>query len=218
MTDIGPKNRTSPYAFVVAVLAAVAALAIYFYRFHGALSADSKDWADFGTYLGGILGPIYAFLAFAVAMKTLQQMRSQSRRDEILKAIHSCEAEYERCASMPVTCTAPWIWGNDLGDAYEIKEVSLRTLLTSDGIDWEGHLPPLASGLKFRKLTDGELVQDRDVFLRAYLSLKGLNNYVLLYQAAEGDQLLVQYLLSKYEIASNRIQTAMAMAGDQIGT
>jgi hypothetical protein len=37
----------------------------YFLTFGGfSFSTDSKDWANFGTYTGGTLGPIGAFLAF----------------------------------------------------------------------------------------------------------------------------------------------------------
>jgi hypothetical protein len=36
----------------------------YFWTFSDKLSTDSQDWANFGTYIGGTLGPIGAFLAF----------------------------------------------------------------------------------------------------------------------------------------------------------
>jgi hypothetical protein len=159
-----PKNQDSLMYIAAAAFLAVVVIMMYFYRFHGPLSFDSRDWADFGTFVGGVLGPSYAFLAFAVGIRTLQQMQRQSRRDEILRAIHNCEAEYERCAAMPVTCTAPLIWGNGLDDAKDITEVALRTLLSSDGVDWEDHLTQLCSGLRFRQLPSGELIQDRDVF------------------------------------------------------
>lgn len=218
MTISTRKNQGSHLYIAAAALVAVVVLAMYFYRFHGLLSFDSKDWADFGTFVGGLLGPSYAFLAFVVGIRTLQQMQGQSRRDEILKAIHSCEAEYERCAAMPVTCNAPWIWGNGMSDAGNVTDVSLRALLSSDGIDWERHLPQLCNGLRFRQLPSGELIQDRDVFMQAYLSLQGLYQYVNLYKTAYGDESLVQYFLNKYEIANNRIQIAMEISCDQSDT
>ncbi|QYK02414.1 hypothetical protein [Shewanella psychrotolerans] len=47
------------------VILIFALLIPYFATFNSfSFSTDSKDWANFGTYIGGTLGPIGAFLAF----------------------------------------------------------------------------------------------------------------------------------------------------------
>ncbi|EIL88254.1 hypothetical protein UU9_13231 [Rhodanobacter fulvus Jip2] len=192
-------------AATLAVALACCVVALYLYQFHGDLADSSQDWANFGDYLGGTLGPLFAFLAFALGLHTINQSRQQSRRDELLKTIQGYEHDFELCVAKPVTCQAPWVWGNDFGAADKVQEVPLRTLLQSDGIDWEQHLPIVAQGLKFRVLPDGELIQDRDIWLRAHLAAEGIFRYLELYKEAGGDMSLVQYLTEKYEIARNRL-------------
>ena len=178
----------------------------YIFRFHSGLPHDPKTWADFGTYIGGTLGPIYAFLAFLVGLLTLQQIRNQNRREEILKTIQAYENDFEIYASKPVSCNQPWIWGNDPGAARQISEVSLRTLLFYDGIDWEHHLSEIFGGLKFRVLPDGELVQDRDLWLRAHMAIEGLFHHLDRYRESGGEQSLVDYYTGRYEVPRNRLK------------
>ncbi|MGS1014571.1 hypothetical protein ACVCL0_06680 [Rhodanobacter sp. UC4450_H17] len=192
-------------AAVIAAALVCCVAALYLYQFHGGLADNSQDWANLGDYLGGTLGPLFAFLAFALGLHTINQSRQQSRRDELLKTIQGYEHDFELCAAKPVTCQAPWIWGNDFGAADNVQELPLRTLLQSEGIDWEQHLPIVAQGLKFRILPDGELIQDRDIWLRAHLAVEGIFRYLELYKEAGGDMSLVQYLTEKYEIARNRL-------------
>ena len=78
--------------------------------------------------------------------------------------------------------------------------------------------PPLSSGLRFRQLPNGELVQDRDIFLGDYLALQGLYEYLAMYRLAHGDETLVEYLLGKYEIPRNRFEIAMHLAGEPMSS
>lgn len=70
------------------VAAAVSALAvtIYLYRFKfgGALSANSSDWSAFGTYIGGVFGPLISFLTLLAVLKTvyLQRELLNAQREE----------------------------------------------------------------------------------------------------------------------------------------
>ena len=49
---------------IFALVALIVVIAIYFIRFSGnSLSENSNDWADFGAYVGGILGPLIAMAA-----------------------------------------------------------------------------------------------------------------------------------------------------------
>ena len=171
----------------IALAFAALVLAVYFFQFRGALSKTSAEWANFGSYVGGTLGPVYAFMAFIIGLRTLQQAAQQARRDELLKVIQGYERDFESCVSKPVACQEPWIWGHRPSASSEINEVALRTLLVSDGVDWEGHLPDLASSLAFRVLPHGELVQDRDIFLQAHLAVEGIFRYLALYHSAGGD-------------------------------
>lgn len=199
------KKSAAVVSIWLSIIAIFIVVGLYFFQFNDGLSHSSERWADFGSYVGGVLSPVFAFMAFALGLYTLNQTRQQNRRDELLKCIQGYERDYELCVSKPVTCESPWIWGNELDAADSIQEVALRTLLRSDGVDWELHLPQVASGLKFRVLPDGELTQDRDLFLSAHLAVEGIFRYLHLYGEAGGDASLIIYLTEKYEISRNRL-------------
>jgi uncharacterized membrane protein len=46
-------------------------LAIYFYKFHGALSSDPAAWGQMGDFFGGILNPILGFCSFVSLLLAL---------------------------------------------------------------------------------------------------------------------------------------------------
>ena len=202
----GPNARSFGHPIVAAAVAlTIVVLVPYFLPVKGH-SKDYESWSAFGSYLGGTLGPLYAFFAFLLGLQSIRESRKQTRKDELLKVIQNYERDFEDVSSKPVTCDAPWVWGNELNAASEIREVSLRTLLYSDGIDWEHYLPSLSNGLRFRVLADGELVQDRDLWLRAHLAAEGIFSYLDLYREAGGDQSLAEYYISRYEIPYNRLK------------
>lgn len=64
------------FASVFVVLAAFA-LAIYFYRdrFGGGFSSTSADWSNFGSYIGGVLGPLVSFVTLLAVLKTVYLQR-----------------------------------------------------------------------------------------------------------------------------------------------
>ncbi len=199
------KKNSAVVAVWLALVLVFIVVGVYFFRFNNGLSHSSSVWADFGSYVGGVLSPVFAFMAFVLGLYTLNQARQQNRRDELLKCIQGYERDYALCVSKPVTCEAPWIWGNEIDAANNIQEVALRTLLRSDGVDWERHLPEVARSLKFRVLPDGELTQDRDLWLSAHLAVEGIFRYLNLYGEAGGDRSLVVYLTEKYEVPRNRL-------------
>ncbi|CAN7249522.1 hypothetical protein LJR159_000915 [Pseudomonas brassicacearum] len=61
-------------------------LAIYFYRlsFAGGLSSNSSDWSNFGSYIGGVFGPLVSFITLLAVLKTvyLQRELLDTQRDE----------------------------------------------------------------------------------------------------------------------------------------
>lgn len=189
----------------VAVLITLVVVGLYFYNFHGSLSDSPQYWASFGGYLGGVLGPFFAFLAFVGLLETLRQSQLQRELEGLLHTIHQFEKDLNYCKSLAVTCDSPWIWGNDLDAASEIKELPLRTLLESDSIDWEQHLEELRDGLAFRKQADGTLFQDRDIWLKAKLAAEGLFDHLELYRKKGGEQAIYEYYYKAYEIPKNRL-------------
>jgi hypothetical protein len=51
--------------------------AIYFYRlkFGGELSGNSSDWSNFGSYIGGVFGPLVSFVTLIAVLKTVYLQR-----------------------------------------------------------------------------------------------------------------------------------------------
>lgn len=89
MDDFVVRARRSICSFgflivAAAVVALVVALYIYRFKFGGELSADSSDWSTFGTYIGGVFGPLISFLTLLAVLKTvyLQRELLDTQREE----------------------------------------------------------------------------------------------------------------------------------------
>jgi hypothetical protein len=71
----------------VAFVALVIVLGMYFYVFAPGhwleLSRNPGDWERFGTYVGGMLGPIYALLAIGGVLITIAVQREQTTLDQL---------------------------------------------------------------------------------------------------------------------------------------
>lgn len=91
-------SRASNILLVLAVLLATAAIGLYVYKFafpnNFELSSNLETWSHFGGYVGGVLGPIFAFLAFIGVLATVHlqhrqivQMKKQSHIDELQRLI-----------------------------------------------------------------------------------------------------------------------------------
>lgn len=81
-----------------AVFSAVVLIALYFYNFapknNFQLSVVDSAWANFGGYIGGVLGPLFSFLAFAGVLLTvwlqaiqLERAKSQAKIDEFQRVL-----------------------------------------------------------------------------------------------------------------------------------
>lgn len=178
----------------------------YLWNFPNGLSNETQDWSNFGGYIGGTLGPLFAFLAFLAGLQNLNEIRKQKQKEEILNSVKGYEQNLQKALSMVVTCDSPWIWGNDMDASTDIKELPLRTLLQSDSIDWEYHLKYLRDSLAFRIQPNGELFQDRDIWLQALNASDGLFKYIKRYKDLGGDESLIEYYTHTYEIQKNRLK------------
>ena len=179
---------------------------LYFLNFHEGVSKSSSDWADFGAYVGGVLGPLYAFLAFVGLLETIRQSSLQRELKRLLVTIDKLEKDFDYWISLSVTCDGPWIWGNKPHVSSKIQEVSFRTLLQSDGIDWEFYLEDLRDSLKFRFQKNGVLYQDRDIWLKAKVTITSLFACLEKYKQKGGEDAIYKYYYDSYDIARNRLQ------------
>jgi len=67
-----PKNNKDIYYILVIFAIVMLPLGLYFFKFHGPLSNERKDWIDFATYIGGVLGPALAMLSVLGILITLR--------------------------------------------------------------------------------------------------------------------------------------------------
>lgn len=63
------RNLFKKTIFVI-ILISILPISLYFYKFHSGLSSNPTDWASFGSYIGGILGPIFSGLSLLVLSVT----------------------------------------------------------------------------------------------------------------------------------------------------
>lgn len=57
------------------VVGAVGALLFYRQMFDGYFSSESADWSNFGSYIGGLLGPAISFVTLLAVLKTVYLQR-----------------------------------------------------------------------------------------------------------------------------------------------
>jgi hypothetical protein len=202
------------FALIFAGALACVVLAPYFAKFSGELSTSSDDWSNFGSYVGGTLGPAFALLAFVAGIQTFVESRESAKRMSLLATIHRYEADFDAACARTVTCESPWVWGKDPDQTSQITKVALRTLLHSDTIDWEQYLPSLVLGHDFQVLPSGEISQDREVILHAQSAVEGIFEYLALFREAGGEGTIIKYLEHRYEIPKNRIAIACQHTAD----
>lgn len=189
----------------VSLCAPVALILLYVTEFSGSLSSNSSDWANFGGFIGGLLGPFYALLAFIALLESMRQNQIQKELNSFLESIKLFEKDFNSTLDLMVTCDSPWVWGHSFDTTTEIKALPLRTLLQSDSIDWQCHLSVLRDGLNFRTQPNGALYQDRDIWLKAKTALDGMFKLLAAYKEKGGDDSIFDYYFNAYEISHNRL-------------
>lgn len=204
--------RKLSFVLACAFVLALVTLSPYFYKFRGVLSNNSQEWSNFGSYLGGTLGPVYALLAFVAGVQTLLDNRQQATRQSLLWALQRYEADFEVCCSRTVTCVRPWVSGNLPSETFAVKRVVLRTLLYSNAIDWQEHLWRLIESDGFQILENGEISHDQEVILQSTLAIDGIFSYLKMFESADGEPSMIDYFNRRYEGPRNRLQIAAQTA------
>jgi len=60
---------------VAVVLVMLISIALYRYQFGGALAVKSSEWSNFGSYIGGVLGPLVSLVTLFAVLKTVYMQR-----------------------------------------------------------------------------------------------------------------------------------------------
>ncbi|MBK5437966.1 hypothetical protein JFV30_14390 [Pseudomonas sp. TH32] len=71
---------------LIACFGVYTALSVYRQEFSGGYSSKSADWSAFGSYMGGVLGPLVSFLTLVAVVRTvyLQRELLSAQREEAL--------------------------------------------------------------------------------------------------------------------------------------
>lgn len=63
------------YSSAIVLLSLVVAIWVYRSKFGGGFSQNSSDWSNFGSYMGGIFGPLVSFVTLLAVLKTVYLQR-----------------------------------------------------------------------------------------------------------------------------------------------
>ncbi|MDQ2069923.1 putative phage abortive infection protein [Natronospira bacteriovora] len=86
---------------LVGLVAGLAVIFLYIYRFGGQWSENQQVWGHFGDYVGGLLGPIFALLALIALLITLR-LQSKELRVSSEELRNSAQALAEQSRSLNV--------------------------------------------------------------------------------------------------------------------
>lgn len=80
MADIQPitKDRSLDllkYSVLFVVAAVAVAILVYRFKIGGELASKSVEWSNFGTYIGGVFGPLISFVTLLAVLKTVYMQR-----------------------------------------------------------------------------------------------------------------------------------------------
>ncbi|XPV77691.1 MAG: hypothetical protein ACNI27_07170 [Desulfovibrio sp.] len=81
------KDQVLNRLFIVLGIVTFLVIALYVWNFNKEFSPLAKDWAAFGSFVGGCLGPLFSLATFIVIFMQLKEMKRQS--DEQLQVIRN---------------------------------------------------------------------------------------------------------------------------------
>lgn len=76
------------------ILLFLAGLSLFFYRdiFSGDFSTNAQDWSAFGSYIGGLFGPLVSFVALLAVLKTVElQKELLDTQNREFEAMHTLQ-------------------------------------------------------------------------------------------------------------------------------
>ena len=201
--------RALQWLLLLGAAAAITVQGIYIYKFVGqpgdwwTLSASRADWGTYGDFVGGMLNPIFSFLAFIGVVLTVVL---QARQLDEVKALSSRE-EMQRVASTVAARVDELLSRNVIGDVGFLKlgsaQVSMFNLIAAGGTkrlqELAGTLPE--GWLAYAGLPDGEkyaeAVDGQSTVLR--IELESLSWMLLKYQLHNGNHTVLDFYRHRYQ-------------------
>lgn len=204
------KNRSTYILIGIAFVGLVIVLGPYIIVFSGPLSRDPIRWAEFGTYVGGVVTPL-ALLATLAALiqndkhraKDLKRLLSESIKTDIIRQIEKIEKDlFEELDLIKFNIT---IKGEDY--SFPGKDILFRLTL----LEWPKLIPSAADIEKIAADTpDGigrldKQVLSYEVFGLCAAHLNRLHDYSKALEKIACHNAESLYLKRKYRLAVERL-------------
>ena len=118
--NLAPIFRVAKIVTLAALAVAVCLLGLYFFNFgpqnNYSLSTSASEWSNFGSYAGGVLGPLFSFLAFAGVLltnwlqgKQLEHAKAQANIEEFQRVIANISLQIDSFLREKIENIAPHI-------------------------------------------------------------------------------------------------------------
>ncbi|MEL4243382.1 hypothetical protein [Shewanella xiamenensis] len=173
----------------------------YFFKFHYGLSGNSQDWANFGTYIGGTLGPIGAFLAFWGLMQQNKMYRDNAEIERLISKLTLLDSDILILTGKCFITPDEWKLRNGMksysyvyGAEIETNPLYLDTLLTAD------------------EPASKDIIQEKSTDIAHIAGLRGIQqkqiNYRLLCALESKIKLINHYIITIQSISPNNVEIA----------
>lgn len=100
-------NNKAFYVFVLVLIGIVCLILIVFYPFNVGfhISNNPQDWSNFGSYIGGVTGPLLSLLAFVGILISIANQNIESHKSEIENRILKyIEFHHNICNNVRIPC------------------------------------------------------------------------------------------------------------------
>lgn len=132
MENINKKNINTAIIWTIGTLLILLPLALYFYVFgptsNYLLSDNHQTWSDFGSYLGGTIGPLLSGIAFLGIWKTyqlqskqLQQANNQRKSEDVQRLIFIVAERIDFRLKKQVDILSTLNGSNNTGSSFDLE-------------------------------------------------------------------------------------------------
>jgi len=118
----------------LAVLVGTIGAYLWLGGFASTLSSHSADWANFGTYVGGVAGPLLSFLALIAVVWTLrlqhellQRDRERQLADQHVRWLHALYGDMQEVLQSPLPVVGSGVPGTTSLRAVLNQEINANT-------------------------------------------------------------------------------------------
>lgn len=94
------KNKEYLAMLFIAIAVPTITFYLYWQKFSGPVSNNHTRWAEFGTISGGILGALFAFLAFLVLLRTLDVNKTELQETRAVLSKQSTDSTFFNMMSL----------------------------------------------------------------------------------------------------------------------